>query len=67
MLNSKIGEKEIVIKELQKKLNKLTEQEALKEVALNRIQKEFREEKSQYSQKIASVEKYILFSVSLLT
>ncbi len=76
MLSSKVGEKEIVIKELQKTINELNDREKMKENAfekdkksfedqlglkereLNRIQKEFKEEKSSLFQKICLVEKY---------
>jgi len=76
VLSSKVGEKEIVIKELQKTINELSEREKMKENAfekdkkifedqlglkereLNRIQKEFKEEKSNLVQKICFAEKY---------
>ena len=78
MLNSKVGEKEIIIKELQKNLSELNEREklresdyekekklfedklVLKERELNRVQKEYKEEKRDLAQRIAAAEKYIM-------
>ena len=78
MLNSKVGEKEIIIKELQKNLSELNEREklresdyekekklfedklVLKERELNRVQKEYKEEKRDLAQRIAAAEKYFM-------
>jgi len=78
VLNSKVGEKEIIIKELQKNLSELNEREklresdyekekklfedklVLKERELNRVQKEYKEEKRDLAQRIAAAEKYFM-------
>ena len=75
VLNSKVGEKEIVIKELEKQLKELSERDTFKEDAyakekrkfeeqlvlkereLNRIEKEYKEEKTTLSQKVVFAER----------